>query len=228
MRYRAVSGLQALLLAQGRQREIPELLKEAEIQRERVLTLRILAAVRGAGQVDGADAAADSLARMGARGQFGRMALWARAIWAHHRGDTTAVKALTATASARARTTGASSADSLLAGSLAAWAALGRGDTARATRLITAMRPIGDREQWDALGLERATLAEIHLARAEYASALRVASFFDAPGSVSYVAYLPSSLRVRARAARALGDEPLARRMDRRLAALDGGRRTGR
>jgi serine/threonine-protein kinase len=224
-RYRAVAGLQALLLAQGRHREIPELLRAAGIQPERVATLRILAALAGAGDVAGAAAAADSLARTGARGPLGRMALWAMAIWAHHRDDTAAVRTLADTISARARKAGASAADTLLAGSLAAWLALGRGDTARTVQLLAALAPIGDSEQWDALGLERATLAEIYLARAEYASALRIASFFDAPGSVSYVAYLPVSLRVRARAARALGNDPLASRMDRRLAALSRGAR---
>jgi Protein kinase domain len=223
-RYRAVAGLQALLLAQGRYGEIPELLRTAGIQRERVWTLQILAALASGGDAPGADAAADSLARTDARDKFGRMALWAMAIWAHHRGDTVAAKTLADTASARARGLGATAADTLVAGSLAGWTALGRGDTARAIQLLTSLSPIADREQWDALGLERATLAEIHLARGEYAAALRIASFFDAPGSVSYVAYLPASLRVRARAARALGDEALASRMDRRLAALNRGR----
>jgi serine/threonine-protein kinase len=224
IRYRAVSGLQALLLAQGRHREIPDLLETARIQHVRVSTLRILATVAGAGDAAAADAAADSLARTVTRGPLARMALWASAIWAHHRGDSAAARQLADSASGRALEAGASAADTLLAGSLAAWAALGRRDTAQALRLFTSLAPIGDEEQWDALGLERATLAEIHLARAQYPSALRVGSFFDAPGSVSYVAYLPTSLRVRAIAARALGDEPLADRMDHRLEGLKSSR----
>ncbi len=227
-RYRAVSGLHALLLAQGRHREIPDLLMTARIQHVRVSTLQILAAVAGAGNVSAAEGAADSLARTGTRGPPGHMALWAIAIWAYHRGDSAAVRTLADSASARALKTGASAADTLLAGSLSAWAALARRDTGQAVQLLTSLTPIGDEEQWDALGLERATLAEIHLARAQYSSALRVASFLDAPGSVGYVAYLPASLRVRALAARALGDGPLADRMERRLAALQPGAQASR
>jgi hypothetical protein len=133
------------------------------------------------------------------------------------------VRALAERAAARAARPAAGRRDSLLASSLAAWTALAYGDTTQALRLFDRLLPTGGDETWEDLGPERIVTAALHLARGENADAFRIASFFDAPGGVHYLIYLPQSLALRARAARAMGDEPLAAGMDRRLATLDTG-----
>jgi hypothetical protein len=103
---------------------------------------------------------------------------------------------------------------------LQGWLALSAGDTLQGIRLFQRLVPLSGEEPWEALGAERMKLAELHLGRTEYADAFRVASYFDAPGGVSYLLQVRSSLVLRAQAARDMGDEKLALEMDRRLAAL--------
>jgi hypothetical protein len=57
-------------------------------------------------------------------------------------------------------------------------------------------------------------------AKGRNAEALRVAEEFDHPDPVTYLLYLPASLRIRAAAARELGDEASAWRYGRRLKEL--------
>jgi hypothetical protein len=113
----------------------------------------------------------------------------------------------------------------LLGQSVTARAALARGDSAGALKLLQQLVPTAGRgaliwNPWESLGGERLLLAELRLARGEFVEALRLARNFDAPVPVSYVLYLPASLKLRLRAARALGDEQLAQRVRARLVAL--------
>jgi hypothetical protein len=104
-------------------------------------------------------------------------------------------------------------------------AALARADSAEALRRLSALVPTARRrplefDWWESLGGERLALAELLLARGQFAEALRVASIFDSPTPVIYLIYLPASLSVRLRAAQALGDAVLAERFRARLVAL--------
>jgi hypothetical protein len=73
---------------------------------------------------------------------------------------------------------------------------------------------------WESLGGERMLLAELRLARGEFAEAMRLARNFDAPAPIPYLIYLPASLTLRLRAARSLGDAGEVRQVRARLVAL--------
>ena len=230
-RYGALQGLHALLVAERRHEEARRLLAdETRLPLARVWPLQILGVIAGAPGEPEASAAADSLARAGASGSWPAAALWSLAVWEGYRGNAPAVQAMADRAAAAATQPGAIRRDTVLARSLAAWAALARRDTAQALSRFRALVPAGGEkaDPWEALGAERITTAALHLARAEYPDAFRVASFFDAPGSVSYVIYLPASLALRARAARAMGDARLAAEIEGRLASLTTGRHQSR
>ncbi len=70
------------------------------------------------------------------------------------------------------------------------------------------------------LAVERITLSEILLRRGEYRAAIDVASLFDHPEPLVYVAFLPASLSLRLRAAEALGQTEEASRYRKRLGML--------
>jgi eukaryotic-like serine/threonine-protein kinase len=222
-RFRALEGLHGLLVAEGRYPEAQHLLDaETRLPRVRVWRLQILAITAGSPDGRRVAAAADSLYRAAAIGGWPNEALWSLGIWEAHRRNGPAARALANRAAARPAH---SRADSLLARSLEAWAALAQGDTAQSLRAFDRLVPTGGSAPWEDLGPERVVTATLHLARGEYADAFRIASLFDAPGGVHYLMYLWQSLGVRARAARAMGNERLAAEMDRRLALLDTGGR---
>jgi hypothetical protein len=80
----------------------------------------------------------------------------------------------------------------LLARSVLARATLAGGDSAGAMKLLQELVPTTGRgaltwNPWESLGGERLLLAELRLARGEFAEAMRVARNFDAPGPVPYV-----------------------------------------
>jgi hypothetical protein len=113
----------------------------------------------------------------------------------------------------------------LWAESVAARAALARGDSAEALRLLDAIAPSGaDRAiawyPWESLAGERLALAELLLANGRPNEALQVAQNFDAPAPVIYLLYLPRSLSLRMRIAQELGDRELETEMRDRLVAL--------
>jgi tetratricopeptide (TPR) repeat protein len=116
--------------------------------------------------------------------------------------------------------------DSLLAASLAARVTLARGDSVRALeqlRRLTPTSPAGTSltwNPWEALGGERLLLAELLLAGGEALAALEVASNFDSPAPISYLPYLPASLKLRMAAADRLGDKKLVQHLRRRQEML--------
>jgi tRNA A-37 threonylcarbamoyl transferase component Bud32/tetratricopeptide (TPR) repeat protein len=129
----------------------------------------------------------------------------------------------------RADSSGAAK-DALMARSLRARIALGLADTARALASFEAIVPgavATDALRWDEvtpLGGERLSLARLLFAAGAYQRAIDVADVFESAWPVVHLLYVPESLRLRADAATALGDEALARRYRERLAALqDGG-----
>ena len=220
-RYRALVGLHGLLIAEQRYEEAQHLLDtERRLPRERVWPLQIVAAVAGAPQTRQAAFAAESLSRFAKDGGRAPAALWSLALWEHQLGHARAVRTLAERAAADARRSGASRLDTLVSQSLQGWAALTAGDSVRALRIFEALTPLGGEEHWEALCAERMEMAELHLSRADYAAAFRVASLFDAPGGVSYLVHLRASLVLRRRAALGMRDEKVAISMEQRLAAL--------
>jgi Tfp pilus assembly protein PilF len=113
----------------------------------------------------------------------------------------------------------------LLSRSLEARVALLSGDSSRALDLLQALvptKPYGEEPlPWESLAGEQMQLAQLLYARGRYADALDIAANFDAPARPpSDLLYLPASLSLRMRAARALGDREMEQRCQRRLAAL--------
>ena len=207
-RYRALSGLHGLLIAEQRYEEAQRLLDgERRLPRARVWPLQIVAA-------------ADSLRQMAQDEPRSPVALWSLAIWEHHVGRAVEVRTLAERAVAAVKDPGATRLDSLVEQSLQGWAALADKDTLRALKLFQRLAPMAGVEHWEALGAERMAMADIHLRRAHYADAFRVASLIDSPAGVSYVIHMRKSLQVRAQAARGMSDEKLATQMESRLAGL--------
>jgi hypothetical protein len=100
-----------------------------------------------------------------------------------------------------------------------------RGDTAGALARLSSLTPNAPRadlawQPWESLGAERLTLAELLLALGRYEAAANVTAVFDSPQPVTFLIYLPASLRIRARAAAATGRSDLAEHFRRRLERL--------
>jgi serine/threonine protein kinase/tetratricopeptide (TPR) repeat protein len=118
----------------------------------------------------------------------------------------------------------------ILAQSVAAHAALARGDTAAAeTMFLAALRePVpGELLSWDVAsprGLDRLRLAQLLVARGQFQRAVEIANVFESAWPSIHLLYLPASLRLRAEAASAMGNAALAAHFRSRLAALAGNR----
>jgi tetratricopeptide (TPR) repeat protein len=221
-RWGALLGLQGLLTAQGRLPKVRALLDSDAAGQLGGPVLYVI--VAGAG--GGLDDRAGQVAR-GFGTEYDRMStpvLWALGTWASHRDDTTSLKAI-AGILARKAGPGTTRSDSLMAKVMAAHAALASGDTAAALYRFSALTPnapLGEIEwqPWESLAGERLILAQLLLARGDYARAAEVASRLDAPQPVVYLSYLPAALAVRIQAAVGLGQRQLAERLRLRSAAL--------
>jgi Protein kinase domain len=113
----------------------------------------------------------------------------------------------------------------LFADALAAHAALARGDDTAALDLLSKLRPNASPDRMfyefhEALAPERIREARLLLEMERYQEALDMASAFDHPAPVSYLAYLAPSLGIRLRAAEALGRDDLASEYRERLRLL--------
>jgi hypothetical protein len=102
-----------------------------------------------------------------------------------------------------------------LAQSLDALAQIARGthaDSLAAERTLFALLALaapGDKTMWDESrpkGIERLALARLLAARGAHQDAIDIANIFDSPGPLTYLQFLPASLELRARAAKALGN----------------------
>jgi tetratricopeptide (TPR) repeat protein len=221
-RYRALTGLHSLLVVERRYDEAEHLIEtERRVPREQLWPLHVMAVAAGAPAERQAAIAADSLTELARRERRSPVALWALTVWEHHLGRSKEMKDLAARASSDLGQPGAAAVDTLVAQSLEGWAALGTGDTLAALGVFQRLRPVGVLNYWESLCAERMVMIDIHLHRADYDQAIRVASLFDSPGGVSYIIALRKSLSARVKAARGMHDEELARQMELRLAGLD-------
>ena len=221
----ALLGLQGLMTAQGQMDSVQQLLdsKVSEALFGRVLYLVIAGA--GAGLDQRARQVADELGSDYAA--MGSATLWALGAWAARRGAARELGAIAAALRAKADST-RGRADLLLAEAIEARAMLASGDTAEALARLAAVRPNApvldlEWQPWESLPGERLAQAELLFARGAYHQADSVASLFQAPQPVVYLTYLPAALRLRIRAARALGANRTAESLGRRLAATRAG-----
>jgi hypothetical protein len=223
-RWNATLGLQSLLLAEGRRDDARAVLDSAVASGVTpALGLYVVDAVAGAGMEAEASKVIQSLA-----GEYEAMStqrLWYHGIWAYHQREAerldTVVRAMRENAGSQGDP------DSLLTAALTARSALLHGDTTDAIQGLLGLRPSAPRVDmawglWESLGSERLLLAELLMARGEYALALRIADGFDHPQPAIYLVYLPASLALRARAGERLGRPRLAEEFGHRLLALGG------
>ena len=228
LRWGALFALQSVLIAAGRDADVPGLFATpvaAALEGEDLLLL------------DGsAGAAVQDLAAKIAqeRGEDYRamspFRLWLLGSWETHQQRGDKVRAI-AGALAKKADSSRTRRDSLLAHAIEARAAAVSGDTTLAIRRLRALTPTAPLDElfWDpaeGLGGERLLLAQLLLARGDYRGAVRTASQLDGSGPLVYLLYLRPSLQLRARAADAMGDTGGAAQYRERLArlAVDTGR----
>jgi len=113
----------------------------------------------------------------------------------------------------------------LRAAALAAHVLLARGDSTAALTAFERLTPVARRDflVWgytESLPVERLARAELLFARGRYREAIAVAGEFDHPTPIVYLPFLPASLAMRYRAARALAQSERAGGYRHRLAAL--------
>jgi tRNA A-37 threonylcarbamoyl transferase component Bud32/tetratricopeptide (TPR) repeat protein len=222
-RWGAVSGLQALLVAEGKTAELERVIDSAGLEPRLQARLYIESALAGAPVDSQADRGAAELARAyaasPAAGGSGA-SLWCLALWDTHRGRWADAQALADVLRRRGTRESA-----LMAGGIVARLTLARGDSARALAELAALAPDTTRSPltwnpWESLGGARLLRARLLFAAGRYAESYRIASELDAPDPVPYVMYLPASLALRVRAAEQLGNHAAAALLRRRLTAL--------
>jgi tetratricopeptide (TPR) repeat protein len=235
LRWFALLGLQSALLAQGRTEEAiaridsPVMrgegasmyLLDAPLYRE--LASRAREVARGYQQECGAEY----------RRCTNPVRLWELGVWEAQEGRANVADAVAREIATRAPRPGMPQEKKVipvLARSVSAHAALARGDTAAAEGLLQASlsEPVpGELLSWDVAsprGLDRLRLAQLLVARGQWQRGIEVANVFEAAQPSVYLLYLPASLRLRAEAAKAMGNETLAGQYQNRLAALAGKR----
>ena len=150
--------------------------------------------------------------------------LWELGVWAGAEGNPALVSAVARKLAARADS--GSRVDTLLAGSMAAHAALARGDSADALRrfeaLLKAAAPVAELTWNEAasFGYDRVLLGRLLLAKKDPTRAIRVLEVLDSALPAVFPLYLKTSLTLRADAARAMGQSALASAFESRVAAL--------
>jgi len=222
----ALLGLQNLLVAQGRNEEAKGLLKASEpTYGDPIRQMYLLNTIAGADMQAEAGPAVEEYRRRVRTGEYTSVLYpWLVGVWAVHEGRLEEARSIADSLAALAARSD-SRRDRLMSSSLEARVALLTGDSGRALALLqqlTPTKPYGSVPRpWEGLAAEQLALAELHFARGDYAEALAVAANFDAPARSPFdLPYLPASLSLRIRIARALGDEELEARCRRRLSAL--------
>jgi tetratricopeptide (TPR) repeat protein len=227
-RWRALTGLQAALLARGRIDEARARVEAGVRSGLGGANLFLLGSVVAPGYAAPAAAVAAADARACGAG-YERcpypIRLWHLGVWAAHAGRVDVAEAVGRRLSARARATGEPS-NARLAHSIAAQAALARGDTLAAVRglgaLVAEPAP-GDSLAWEVAApraVERLALARLLLGRGDAARAAAVAQVFDAAAPHIHLLFVPAALALRADAAEALGRRAEAERYRARLERL--------
>ncbi|MDQ3137522.1 MAG: protein kinase [Gemmatimonadota bacterium] len=220
-RWGALLGLQGMLVAEGRYGELEILFASAKAADLPGRQLYLWDAVADSA-LDG-EAAKVAVERGSDYAAMPGPNLWLLGAWEAHRGNAPAVRRIAAVLDSLARSGGRQ--DSVLARIMAAQATRVGGDTALAITQLSALTPSAPRAElqwqpWEAMAGERLALATLLLARQKFAAADSVAAGLENHRSVAFLPFLPAAIRLRARAAEAMGNRPLAAQLLRRLASL--------
>jgi hypothetical protein len=223
---------QSLLVATGQDQAAARFLDEAQgLAAQGVPYLQVVDAVAGADMGEQA-AAVDEYLRTefgeGYEQLRGPLALWLAGSWNALIGDSTQLAAVVRQLEEVVRTEGRPDRlrqAELFLSSMRAHLATARGDTAAAIDSLRVLHPTFPRDgfSWELvepLANERLTLARLLLATGQYEEAIAVASGLDGPSAAIFTVFVPASLEVRYRAARAAGRDDLAQRYQSRLAEL--------
>jgi len=232
MRWNSIIGLQSVLLAEGRSSEAVRHIDEWIARGQGGTSLYLLdGAYYPELEARAKQVAAEDEAKYGAgyEGCPFPVRLWQLGVWEARSGRPSVASAVARTLEERAARSGEVQ-QRLLARSMASHAALARGDTADALKMLTDLvgeeLPVEDLT-WNVAisrGTDRLALAEVLAARGNHHRAIDIAEVFDSAWPQIYILYYPASLRVRAEAAAALGDQQAAARYRSRLTTLRGGR----
>jgi serine/threonine-protein kinase len=229
-RFGALVGLQAVLVARGRDSAAKVLLQSDTLFNPGYRgSLYLMNAMAGGDFAAEADGFAQAQLQRFRRepGSIGQVNLWFLGSWEAHVGRGEVAAEIAESLQARNAAAG-SRRDSLLAASLAARVTLARGDSAAALTQLRSLTPTAEDgsalvwNPWESLAGERLLLARLLFARGEMDAALQTASTFDAPASIAFLPYLPASLALRREAADQLGMPKLAAELRRRQAHLAG------
>lgn len=209
-------GLNAVAVARGDSAALAALAVDPNAQALRVRNLLLFDATIGAPVPD---LAASASAMLDDRESLAAEELWVLGAWLFVRGEGAPARRVAELLSRRPGEDAVA-----MARSLRARVALLDGDTASARRLLAEVRPVSNIQQVEWMLFHAGTaddmlLAEIEIARAP-AKARRLAARADHPYPLVNVLLLPSSLKLRAEAARRLGDAPAERSLAGRLSAL--------
>lgn len=222
-RFASLMALQSLLAAEGRFDELTTLFESQDEFAEQAGDLLLIDANAGAPFETIAERQADSIRADWSAGNAASYKLWMLGVHEFRQGRAERVRLIADSLAARAADT--IRLDSLLAEIMAARATLTDGDTATAVELLYELGPTKKRSDhwypWETLAAEKMLLARLLLELERHSEAIQVAATVDAPARPpSDLIYLPASLVIRARAARALGDTDLERESRERLARL--------
>ena len=225
IRWGALVVLQGLLVGEGRMAAAREVLnREYARGVSFVLAIYVADAGLGVGTDSGAAQAALAIARVWPRlDSVSTRALRDLGLLAWHRGDRARLDSIVAILASRLP--GHDPRDSVVYAGMAGRAALWRGDTAAAVASLRAARAMGRSGELAWMPTppgaeERMLLAQVLLARRDYAEAARVAAAFDHQEPAAFLAYVPASLQIRAASARGMGEERAAAGFEARLAAI--------
>ena len=157
-------------------------------------------------------------------GTMGPARLWYHGTWLAHRGDRVNLAKVEG-ALVRLRAEIDDPLTRSTANAIGARLALLDGDTAGAIALLRGVSPVGGFAgiEWGVqppFGGEQLLLAELLLARGEAEEAIRIAGRLDHPAPIIYLVFLRSSLELRLRAARLLGNTRLTSEFESRLTRL--------
>lgn len=217
-------GQESLLLAQGRVTEARTLLDSLmPDHRGGAYSLYLLGSVLS----PAFDSLAETLARTARDADYRRYRidnLWLLGVWHTVQGQASQVAHLERLVDSLATVQGGRK-GRILAAALAADALFAAGRTAEALEGFKALRATAPLHSYyweldEPLAPERILQARALLAAGDHEGAIRVASLFDHPSPILYVAFLGPSLAIRARAAEALGRRAAAEEYRTRLVRL--------
>ena len=227
-RWGAFLGLQGVLIARGATKEARTLIDSVVTAGKGVArSLYVLGAAAGADMSVPA-AELEAYARTTYGEDYARVrtseALWILSVWHLSSGDVMRLRTLDALLRSRAATTG-DERDRAFSIAAEAHLAIAVRDTSRAITLLQQL--VRARNAVDivwgfgsAFAPDRLLLAELLLATGRPHESAAVAAALDHEAPITFIAYVPMSLSVRYRAARALGNESAAMEARRRLERL--------